>query len=709
MSHFSFFINACAMLMLLTGCNEYDSGRHNFRAIALTYPAALQDVTVADTLHGIAIADPYRWMENTSSQPTRDWLEQQRMLTENYLQQIPFRRSVRQRLQSYWNYERLTTPRRSGGFFYILKNEGLQAQDVLYRFQNSEKKDWAVVLDPTTTGAAHALSYAQDGSLLAYLVHDQFTGQPLVLLHDLESNRPLLDTIRLVAPEAGLAWFQDGFFYSRYPTPPVDKIPLAEATFPQVWYHRIGTPQTADALVFADRSQPHLRFQVQTTEDERFLILYATGTTLGNALYCKELSAAAPDFLPIVEDFAAQFRVIGNVGNNLLVLTNHEAPRYRLLQINTTRPEMRYWEEVIGPTDEVLQDVRLLGGKLVATYLRDASHRVRIFDLRGNLQQEIPLPTVGSVRDWQGSREDPQAFFTFTSFLAPPMILRLDLETYELSIFHQPQSPFPTEAFEVRQLRYKSYDGTEVLLSLIAKKGLNPDGTHPLLLYAHGGQGRAVLPDFNLTGYHLLPFILENGGICAIAHVRGGGEGGSDWHRAAAGRNKQKSFEDLQAAAEYLIANNYTRPELLALYGTTDGGLLAGVCAVQRPDLFRVVIAADGLFDMLRYQRFTTGWARTGEYGLSRQRQDFEAIGYYSPVHNVVSANYSSILLTVNPLQQEIAPIHSYKFAATLQAMQQQDLPILLRPTAPSNTAEKMDAAADVLSFLFYNWQRKVR
>ncbi len=706
------------LLILTAGCEWFSTNQSSFKTIKVTYPKTPKDLSVVDTFFGTSVPDPYRWLENRNSPTVKDWITAQRQTTQSYLKKIPFHDEIKNRLQELWNYERYASPKRVNNFYYALKNNGLQDHDVLYRFQSLQDTNWTIVLDPNRfskdgTIALSDFSFSRDGSLLAYEISENGSDWRTILLRDLSSNRPLLDSIRWVK-YSNISWFRDGFFYSRFATPEPDIAGFGQVRFQQVYYHRVGTPQENDVLVFADRAHPQRNFSTYTTEDERFLILYATESSAGNALYFKDLNTNPIEFTPIVENYNSSFEVVGNIGNSLLVLTDFKAPKYRLVQINTIRPEERYWEEIIPETEDVLQKVHFFGGKLVATYIHNASSLVKIFSQRGALLHQLETRGMGSVSDWSGDPGQQQCFFSFSSFTQPLTIFELNLNNYDARIFRSSATPFDSNNYETKQVWYKSYDGTEVPMFIIHKKGLKIDGNRPVLLYGYGGFNVSMLPDFNITGMHLFPVVLENNGICAVANIRGGGEFGQAWHRAATKVEKHKSIDDFQAAAEYLINNNYTSSKKLAIYGRSNGGLLVGACITQRPDLYRVVIPSAGILDMYRYHQFTIGWAWAGEYGTVQNREEFDALKYYSPIHNVVPANYPATFITTTGEDDRVVPAHSYKFAAELQANQKSDLPVLIRIDthaghgAGKSMNQKINEAADILAFMFYNFQQSV-
>lgn len=707
-----------SLLVLSAGCEWFSTDQHSFKSIKVSYPKTPKDLSVVDTFFGTSVPDPYRWLENRNSPTVKDWIVAQRQTTQNYLKKIPFHDELKGRLQELWDYERYAAPERAGDFYYILENNALQNHKVLYRFRNLQDTTWTVVLDPNRLSkdgstALGDFSFSRDGSLLAYEISENGSDWRTILLRDLSSNRPLLDTLRWVK-YSNISWFRDGFYYSRFATPAPDNNASGQVRFQQVYYHRVGTPQENDVLVFADRTHSRRNFSTYTTKDERFLILYAMESPTENALYFKDLTENPIEFTPVVENYNSSFKVVGNVGNNLFVLTNYKAPKYRVIRVNTVRPEERYWEDIIPESEDVLQTVHFFGGKMVATYIHDVSNQVKIFSQRGTLLHQLEMPGMAAISDWSGDPSQQQCFFSFSSFTQPVTIFELNLSNYTTRVFRSSPARFNSDAYETKQVWYKSYDGTEIPMFIIHKKGLKIDGNRPTLLYSYGGFNVSMLPDFNITGMHLFPVVLENNGICAVANIRGGGEFGQAWHRAATKVEKHKSIDDFQAAAEYLVNNNYTSSKKLAIYGRANGGLLAGASLTQRPDLYRVVISETGIFDMYRYPQFTIGWIWAGDYGTVENREEFDALKYYSPLHNVVPANYPATFITTADEDDQVVPAHSYKFAAELQANQKSDLPVLIRIGATAghdsgpSTNQKIDEAADILAFMFYNLQQSI-
>ncbi len=688
--------------VLWMACNTSDErDKIIFKTIPVTYPQTLRDTSRVDTFYGKRVLDPLRWLENGNSPTTRDWMIQQQTLTEKYLSQIPYRNAIQERLGSLWNYKNVTNPIKKGDFYYILQQEKLQSQPILYRMRSLQDSVLQTVLNLNTPGISGAqlledIAFSQDGSLLAYEVSESGARWNTIFIRDLTSNRPLLDTLNWVR-FSNIAWYRDGFFYSRYPqeSPSLTNEPYE---FSQIYYHRVGSSQIDDELIFADRSNPHVRFTAQTTSDEHFLILNAQQGTDGNALYVRNLQSETIEFTPVVEDFDATFKVVDNTGNNMLIYTNYKAPNGRLVQINTQRPEERFWENTIPEAAEVLQSVHFYGGKLVATYTRSGANVLKIFDLRGKLQREVAVPMNGQITAWSGNSESAQVFFTVEPFTKPPAVYRLNINDFTADIYKETRSR-DTTAYDLRQIRYKTYDGTEIPMTILLKNGLKLDKARPTLLLTQ----QAAFP--------IIKMVLDNNGVCAIAHVRGSEGWGETWRQSGRKAKKQNAFDDFQAAAEYLIANNYTSPEKLAIYGQGDGGLIVGASITQRPDLFHVALIDSGILDLLRYQQYTIGWTWADRYGNLDKPDEFDALVAYSPLHNVVPANYPATMLLTANRNKEVIPAHSYKFAAELQRQQQGAAPILLRINqggAHTLLPEAVSEATDMLSLLFYQMQENL-
>jgi len=684
----------------------------NFEPIAIDYPETFRDTSVRDTYHGITVSDPYRWLEQDRSAATEKWVKQQQRLANRYLQQLPGRQALRERLRSLWNYERYSAPVKAGTYYYFFKNDGLQAQPVLYRQEGLEGAPEAV-LDPNTfskdgTSAIGQHAFSKDGTLLAYQRSEAGSDWQRIFVKDMETGDTFRDTLRWVK-FSSISWYRDGFFYSRYPRPRQGGTLSAQNKFHQLYYHRVGTDQVEDELIYADRRHPQRNVYASTTQDERYLVLSVSESTSGNAIYFRELEARDPVFTPLAESFEHDFELVGSEGDELYFLTNYKAPNWRLIRVKANRPEERYWEEVMPQTEGMLRDVKLVGGKIIAHYLQNAYSALAVYNTDGVMQKRLVLPGMGTVLEMEGRQDADEAFIAYTNFLMPATIYRLDLEEESLMPYKSPEVDFESEYYEVKQVEYDSYDGTTVPMFIIHKKGLRLDGTHPTLLYGYGGFNIPITPVFNRTRYLLFPLMLENGGVCAVANIRGGGEFGTSWHKAGIKHNKQNVFDDFQAAAEYLIAKKYTSAGKLAIHGASNGGLLVGACLTQRPDLYAVALPSVGVLDMLRYHRFTIGWAWASDYGRSDKKEDFDYLYAYSPLHNISEEEYPATLITTADHDDRVVPAHSFKFGASLQRHQQGEAPVLIRIESQAGhgagkpTEKRIAEGADMLAFLLYN------
>jgi len=709
------FLVLLATLIILSACENISSkgGKEvDFQPIPVNYPQTYQDTSVVDDYFGKTVSDPYRWLENEGSEGVTNWIRAQNRLTFSYLEKIPYRSAFQERLTEVWNYERMQAPFKSGERYYFFKNDGLQNQDVLYA-QTTLDAEPEVVLNPNQlsqdgTVALGEIAFSRDGSLLAVQLSEGGSDWRRIRILDVESKQFLPDEIEWVK-FSDISWAGAGFFYSRYPEP-TDSTLSEVNEFHQVYYHRVGTNQEEDQLVFADRRNPQRNFYTQSTEDERFLVLNVVESTSSNALYFRDLRSSNVAFTPIVETFEYDFEVIGNVGEYLLVLTNFQAPKQRLIRINARQPEQGFWEEVIPEGDNVLQTAQLIGGRIVTTYLNEASHQLRIFTINGAELGELPLPGLGTITAIEGRFDDPEAFFEYTSFTQPVTIYKLDMDALNYVKFRAPKLDFNPEDYVTEQVWFQSYDGTRIPMFVTHQKGLSLDGLNPTLLYGYGGFNVSVLPRFSTSRIPLL----ENGGIYAVANIRGGGEFGEAWHQAGTKANKQNVFNDFQAAAEYLTANRYTSAPKLAIEGRSNGGLLVGACITQRPDLYQVAFPGVGVLDMLRYHQFTIGWAWASDYGTSETQEGFDYLISYSPLHNVEPANYPATLVTTADHDDRVVPAHSFKFTSALQANQTGSNPVLIRvETSAGHGAGKpvnkrINEAADMLSFMFYNMKENV-
>ena len=679
----------------------------------LVYPES-KKVDQVDDYFGTKVPDPYRWLEDETSAETKAWIEAQNKVTFSYLDRIPYREKLKARLTQLFNYPRISAPFRRGDTYFFTKNDGLQNQSVFY-IQNGVNGPPEEFLDPNKfspdgTSVLSAFSLSKDGKYVAYGISQGGSDWVTLSVMEVATRKKLTDEIQWMKA-SGVSWQGDGFYYSRYPAPEKGRELSGKNEFQTVYYHKVGTPQSADVLVYEDKEHPQ-RFQgVNTTEDERFAILSVSERGKGkngNALFYKDLSAGQKDFSPIVADIGNDsFGVIDNVGDKFLIRTNKNAPNGRVVLVDPKNPDEKNWKDVLPERAEPLQGSGTAGGKLFASWRKDVATRAYVFSLDGKLENEIELPGVGSAGGFGGLNDDKHVFYSFTSFNFPPTIYKYDIATKKSTVFRTVDIPgFKPENYETKQIFYNSKDGTRVPMFLVYKKGLKLDGNNPTLLYGYGGFNVVNSPGFS----SLRLALLEQGVVYASACMRGGGEYGEKWHQAGMKLKKQNVFDDFIAAAEWLIANKYTSPNKLAIQGASNGGLLVGAVSNQRPELFRAVIEQAGVMDMLRFQKFTIGWNWVADYGSSEANEaEFKALYAYSPIHNIkAGAKYPSTLITTADHDDRVVPAHNYKYAAALQAGQGGDNPILIRidtksAHGASNTTKSIEQTRDIYAFLFEN------
>ncbi|MCU0567976.1 MAG: prolyl oligopeptidase family serine peptidase [Oculatellaceae cyanobacterium Prado106] len=647
----------------------------------LVYPTTAK-VQQVDTYHGTSVADPYRWLEDPNSEETQAWVESQNQVTFDYLSQIPLRETLRQRITQLWDYEKYGSPFKRGDRYFYYKNDGLQNQSVLYTLPTLDAEP-RVLLDPNTlsedgTIALSGISISEDARYMAYGLSAAGSDWQEWKVRDVETGEDLPDHLKWVK-FSGASWTHDhqGFFYSRYDEP-------NEATqfqdvnyFQKLYYHRLGTPQSEDVLIYDRPDQKEWGFGGSVTEDGRYLIIYVwRGTDPRRLVFYKDLSQPDQAVVELISEFTASFSVIDNEGSLFWVETNLDAPRGRVIAIDLTQPDPQHWQEIIPEAEETLEGVGVLNHQFVASYLKDAHTQVKIFDLSGQFVREVELPGIGSAGGFGGKRDEVETFYSFTGYTTPTTIYRYNMVTGESTLFRQPQVDFDPDAYETQQVFYTSRDGTRVPMFLTYKKGLILDGNNPTYLYGYGGFNISLTPSFSPSNL----VWMELGGVFAVANLRGGGEYGEDWHQAGMKLNKQNVFDDFIAAAEWLIAHGYTSSRKLAIAGGSNGGLLVGACMTQRPDLFAAALPAVGVLDMLRFQQFTIGWAWCPEYGSSEDPEEFKALYAYSPLHQLKPGTaYPATLITTADHDDRVVPAHSFKFAAALQAAHGGDAPVLIR------------------------------
>ena len=678
----------------------------------LTYPKA-EKVDTVDVYFGTEVADPYRWLENDTSAATAAWVEAENKVTNEYLAQIPFRKQLLERLTNLANYEKIGAPFKKHGKYYFYKNDGLQNQSVLY-VQDSLEGEPRVFLDPNKlsddgTVALTGLSFSHDGKYAAYTISRSGSDWTEIYVLDTATGQLLDDHIEW-AKFTGAAWQGDGFYYSAYDAPAKGKEFSNVNENHKVYYHKIGTPQTEDKLIYQNPAYPKRFYYTGTSEDERILFVYESGAGRGNNLFIKDLKKANAPFIQLTTDFDYQYSPIEVIDNNVYIFTNYGAPKNRIMVADINNPKLENWKELIPEMESVLSSAEVIGGKLFLTYDKDASNHAYVYSQKGEHMHEIKLPSLGSV-GFSGTKDDKECFFVFTSFTTPGTIYKYDMDKNSYELYRAPKVEFNSDDFVTEQAFFPSKDGIMIPMFLTYKKDLERNGNNPVFLYGYGGFGISLNPGFTTSR---IPF-LENGGIYAQVNLRGGSEYGEEWHIAGTKMQKQNVFNDFISAAEYLINNKYTNPDKIAIVGGSNGGLLVGACMTQRPDLFKVAIPQVGVMDMLRYHKFTIGWNWASDYGTSEDSQEmFEYLKGYSPLHNLKpGTKYPATMVTTADHDDRVVPAHSFKFAATLQECNDGTNPTIIRIDSKAGhgagkpMAKVLEEQADIYGFIMYNLKMK--
>jgi prolyl oligopeptidase len=647
----------------------------------LSYPAARKD-DVVDDYHGTRVADPYRWLENPDSSESRQWIEAQNQLAFGYLEKIPVRARIKQRMTALWDYEKYGVPWREGTRYFFSRNNGLQNQSVLYTADSLEAEP-RVLLDPNTlsadgTVALSGLAITQDGNLMAYGVASAGSDWKEFRVRDVRTGQDLPDVVKWVK-FSNASWTKDGkgFFYSRYDEPKAGEAMSGANYYQKLYFHKLGTPQGEDVLVYERKDQKEWGFGGFVTEDGRYLVIRVSrGTEQKNLVFYKDLKDPKARVVELLRDWEADYEYVGNDGTLFWFKTDLEAPRGRLVAIDLRKPERKNWKEVIPQGEETLADVSFVNDQFIVSVMKDAHSQVRLYSREGKAQGELALPGLGTTFGFGGKRQDTETFYAYSSYTTPTTIYRYDLKTGQSQVFKAPKVDFDPSRYETKQVFYTSKDGTRVPMFLSHKKGLMLDGTNPTMLYGYGGFNAPMTPGFSVANL----VWMEQGGVYAVANLRGGGEYGREWHEAGTKLKKQNVFDDFIAAAEWLIANAYTTPQRLAISGRSNGGLLVGAAVTQRPDLFGVALPGVGVMDMLRFHKFTIGWAWTSDYGSSENPEEFKALHAYSPLHNLKPGmRYPAMLVHTADHDDRVVPGHSFKFTAAAQAAQAGEAPVLIR------------------------------
>lgn len=673
----------------------------------IEYPVTAKDNTV-DTYFGHDVADPYRWLEDDRSAETAAWVEAQNKVTNGYLEQIPFRKALLDRLTAVANYEKIGTPFKKHGKYYFFKNDGLQNQSVLYE-QDTLDGEAHVFLDPNKlstdgTVALTGISFSKDGKTLAYTISRSGSDWTEIYVMDVATRELKADHIKW-AKFSGASWKADGFYYSAYDVPEGSEFSSKNEGH-KIYYHKLGTSQDKDQLVYENAKEP-LRFYTASTDDnEENLFIFESGAGSGNNLFVKSLTKANAPLLQLTTDFDYSYSPIDVIGNKIYIVTNYKADNYKIMIADLNAPKLENWKELIPEKEAVLSDVAVIDQKLFITYDKDASNHPEIYDLTGKLIQEVKLPGVGSV-GFSGNAKDKECFFSFTSFTVPATSYKYDIANNTYEVFKSPKVDFNADEFVSYQVFFTSKDGTKVPMFLTHKKDLQKDGHNPVYLYGYGGFNISLNPSFSTSR---IPF-LENGGIYAQVTLRGGGEYGQKWHQAGTKLNKQNVFDDFIGAAEYLIKEKYTAEKEIAIVGGSNGGLLVGAVMAQRPELFGAAIPQVGVMDMLRYHKFTIGWNWASDYGTSEESEEmFKYLYAYSPLHALKDGvAYPPTLVTTADHDDRVVPAHSFKFAARLQEASDGTHPTLIRIDSKAGhgagkpISKQLEEQADIYGFIMYN------
>ena len=678
------------------------------------YPKAERDESVVDDYFGTKVADPYRWLENDTSAATLAWVEAERALTNEYLSHIPLRETLKERLTQIADYEKYGVPSKRFGKYFYSKNDGLQNQSVYY-MQDAEGGEPEVLLDPNTlsedgTVSLGGMSLSHDGKYLAYTIQRSGSDWVEIYVKDVETKELLPDHIEW-AKFTGADWYKDGFFYAAYDKPVEGKEFSNVNENHKIYYHKLGDPQEKDQLFYENPSQPRYFHGVATDEKERYMFLFESGQGAGSTLWIRDMEDPKGEFVQIAFDMDYNYSPIDIIDGKMYVMTNYDAPKGKLCVVNLDdlkKATIENWETLIPEADNVMVSAQMGAGKLIVTYDKDASNHAYVYELDGTLKHEIAFPTFGST-GIVSRYEEPEIFYAFTSFTFPTTIYKYDIESNTSEVFRAPKVDFNPEDYETEQIFYTSKDGTKVPMFLTYKKGMKKDGKNPTLLYGYGGFNITLNPGFSVMR---IPF-LERGGIYVMANLRGGNEYGEEWHLAGTKLQKQNVFDDFIAAAEYLIDNQYTSPDYLAINGGSHGGLLVGAVVNQRPELFRVAVPQVGVMDMLRYHLFTIGWNWASDYGTSEDSEEmFKALYVYSPLHTIKSGkdvHYPAIMVTTADHDDRVVPAHSFKYAATLQAAETGDEPKIIRIDSKAGhgggkpMAKVIEEQADIYAFILYN------
>ncbi|MBX7240432.1 MAG: prolyl oligopeptidase family serine peptidase [Bacteroidia bacterium] len=703
MNNLYFSVLILAVVVAFTGCKSES-------AESINYPASHRG-TVADQYFGKMVEDPYRWLEYENNEEVKKWIDDENAITQNYLNQIPFRPNLAERLKTLWNYTRQTAPNKEGENYFFYKNDGLQNQSVLY-IQKGESGKPEVFLDPNAlskdgTTSITTTSVSKDGKWFAYGLSKAGSDWNEFFVRDIATGKDNPEKLEWVK-FSGAAWWGNGFFYTRFPEPKKGTALSASNTNSRIYYHKAGTPQSQDSLVFEYPQDPLIGLGASTSEDEKYLFVdLSKGASDNSAIYYKNLTKKDTKLQPLISNYDNAYNFLGNDGDNMIFLTDKGAPKRRIILINPAKPDEKNWKVIVPEQENTIQSAKIFGDKLFCTMMVDAKHQIKVFSMKGNESYDVQIPGIGSVGGFTGKREDTVTYFTFTSFTQPTAIYKYNILRNTSSLHWKPETKFASSEYETKQVFYQSKDGTKIPMFITHKKGITLNGDNPTYLYGYGGFNISILPSY---ATHMLPF-LEKGGVYAVVTLRGGGEYGEEWHAAGMRDKKQNVFDDFIGAAEFLIKEKYTSNKKLCISGRSNGGLLVGACMTQRPDLFGVALPAVGVMDMLRFHRFTIGHAWTVEYGCADSSvKQFETLYKYSPYHNLKKdTHYPATMVTTADHDDRVVPAHSFKFAANLQHNHKGENPVLIRIETSAghgsgkSTTKQIEEWADVWAFVLHN------
>ena len=709
-----YFLGACA---LLYSCSSSETSEKKEETKKVEIPQVKYPVTekgdVVENYHGTEIADPYRWLEFDTAENVKAWVVEQNKVTYDFLEKIPARKIFKKRLEEIFDYPKVGSPQKVGEYYFYYKNSGLQNQAVIYYKKGLDGKE-QVFIDPNALSDNGTVSiglagFSADNKYATYSVSQAGSDWQEFRVMEIASKKEMNDVLKWVK-FSGATWYKDGFFYSRYPTPAVGKELSATNEYHTVYYHKMGDAQDKDKLIYTDKKNPLRYHYVQLTEDEKYLILYVSSGTNGFETHFKPVDAAG-GFKPLFTGFENKSNVIDHIDGKFLVHTDVDAPRYRVIGVDPNKTAKENWIEVIPQNENLLEGVTLGGGKMFAQYLKDVTTRIYQMDLTGKIEHEIEFPGLGTAGGLGGKKDDMNMFYTFTSFTYPTTIFNYDVKTGKSTVFYRPELKFNPDDFTSEQVFYPSKDGTKIPMFIVYKKGMKKTGKNPTLLYAYGGFNVNLTPSFSVS---IIP-VLEQGGVYALANLRGGGEYGEEWHQAGMFGKKQNVFDDFITAAEYLIKKKYTSSDYLAISGGSNGGLLVGACMTQRPELYKVAFPAVGVLDMLRFHKFTVGFGWVAEYGSSDDAEQFNYLLKYSPLHNVKEMAYPATMVLTGDHDDRVVPAHSFKFIAALQEKHKGKSPVLVRIETDAGhgagkpTGKVIEELADKWAFMFFNMGVEVK